>query len=241
MIAEWGHGTQRSRILLMLSFAALVGCSRTPNPDHSAVLARVNGRPITRAALDYYLRVRAAVAPLPVARGPARRLALDEMINTEVLADAARREHLNEDPDIHFALVQDRLNLLAHALVNRYLKQHPISSAELAVAYHQQYKDGGVVEYRARHILVRTRARAQQILQQLQQGARFGVLARKYSEDTVSADNGGELGWFTKDQMLPAFVAGVADLKPGEISPQPIRTEFGWHIVQLEGRRMAAA
>ena len=226
---------------LILSLASLVGCSRPGIVDHSRVLARVNGHPITRAALDYYLRVRSAAAPLPDTRAQARSLALNEMINTEVLAAAARQEHLEQDPDIHFALVQDHLNLLAHALVTRYLKRHPVTTAELAVAYRQHYRDGGVVEYRARHILVRTRAEASDIIRKLQHGASFRALARQYSEDTVSAQNGGELGWFTKDQMLPTFVLGVANLRRGEISPQPVRTEFGWHVVQLEGRRMASA
>lgn len=235
------HLPARPAALWALALLAMSGCSRQGFVDHSQTLAKVDGQRITQAALDAYQRARSRVEPLPDSPSQARALALDEMVNTLLLADEAKKEGLDDDPDVHFAVVQEKNTLLADAAVRHYLKAHPITSADLAAAYRVQYRDGGVVEYEARHILVSRKSEAEEILRRLKAGARFSVLARQMSEDRLSAANGGELGWFTQDQMLPAFVQGIASLKQGEITPAPLRTEFGWHIVQLQGRRVLAA
>lgn len=224
-----------------LSLSLLQGCGRPGFVDHSAVLARVNGQPITEEAYEHYVQARNRYEPLPANRAKAREVVLNEMINTLLLVQEAEKLGLQKASSVHFRIAEQRDNILVNAALDRYFKQHPLTTAELRVAYTDQYRDGGQVEYRARHILVHTEAEAERLITELQQGAHFSALARKTSLDVSSAQDGGELGWFSRRQMLPAFVAGVAALKKGEISPTPVRTEFGWHVIQLEDERMTPA
>ncbi|MHB1778037.1 MAG: peptidylprolyl isomerase [Acidimicrobiales bacterium] len=217
---------------------ALPACSRTHFVDHSAVLVRVNGRAITEAGYQHYLRARNRVAPVPGNPGAVRATALKEMVNTVVLAQQARRLGLENDPSVHFEMMQQRDYILARALFRRYLARHPVTTAELMSAYRRTYSDRGQVEYRVRQIVVHSRARALAIIRALHAGARFPLLAKRYSLDPAAARNEGETGWFTADRIAPSFASAVAALRPGEVGPEPVRTEFGWHVVELQGERM---
>jgi peptidyl-prolyl cis-trans isomerase C len=96
----------------------------------------------------------------------------------------------------------------------------------------------GQEEVKARHILVPTEDEAKKIYEALKKnkGADFEKLAREKSTDKGSGANGGELGWFTKDKMVPTFATAAFKLKKGEIS-EPVKTDFGWHVIQVEDRR----
>lgn len=93
-------------------------------------------------------------------------------------------------------------------------------------------------EVHARHILVKTKDEADAIEKKLKKGASFEELAKKSSTDTSSVNNGGDLGWFTKDKMVPEFSQAAFSLKAGQVS-DPIKSDFGWHIIKVEGRRAA--
>lgn len=224
-----------------LSLSLLQGCSRPGFVDRSTVLARVNGQPITEEAYEHYIQARNRYEPLPASRAKAREVVLNEMINTLLLVQEAEKLGLQKAPSVHFRIAEQRDNILVNADLDRYFKRHPLTTAELRVAYMDQYRDGGQVEYRARHILVHSAREARDLIAELHRGARFSVLARAKSLDVSSAQDGGELGWFSRRQMLPAFVSAVAGLKKGEITPVPVRTEFGWHVIQLEDERMTKA
>jgi peptidyl-prolyl cis-trans isomerase C len=90
----------------------------------------------------------------------------------------------------------------------------------------------------ARHILVQTQAQAQDIIKQLDGGADFATLAQKDSIDP-GAKNGGELGWFSQDEMVPAFANAAFALTPGKYTETPVQTQFGWHVILSEGKRTA--
>jgi peptidyl-prolyl cis-trans isomerase C len=96
-------------------------------------------------------------------------------------------------------------------------------------------------EYHARHILVDDKAVADKLTKDLQGGADFAKLATKSSKDEGSAKNGGDLGWFTPDTMVKPFSDAVKTLKPGEMTQQPVQSEFGWHVIKLEESRGAQA
>lgn len=216
----------------------LPACTRPHFIDRSAVLVRVDGHAITEADYQHYVRARDRIVPPPPGSKGERAIALKEMVNTVILAHQARRLGLQNDPSVHFEMMQQRDYILARALVTRYLARHPVTRAQLVSAYHRLYSGRGQVEYRARQILVHSRGKALMLIRDLRRGARFSVLARRYSLDPDATKSGGELGWFSANRILPSFVAGVAALKPGQVSPRPLRTEFGWYVVQLEGERM---
>ena len=92
---------------------------------------------------------------------------------------------------------------------------------------------------RARHILVADEAAAQRLLAEARGGANFEELARKNSTDPTAQTGGGDLGFFKQNDMLPEFSAAAFALQPGQLSPAPVQTRFGWHVIQLEERRTA--
>ncbi|MHB1566688.1 MAG: peptidylprolyl isomerase [Acidiferrobacter sp.] len=228
-----------ARIALGLIFTTILlitGCHRVA-VDQSPVLATVNGEHITERDYQDYLRARDQQEPaLP--RSPAsRHVILNELINRVVLAQAATQAGLNRTPAVHVALKEDRENILARAMLKRFLTTDKIPLSRLHALYQQEVLSAPHVEYKARHILVATYAQAEAILTALHHGARFAVLARRDSLDIASGQQGGQLGWFSAGSMLPSFYNAVSHMHVGEISPTPIKTRFGWHIIQLQAER----
>lgn len=225
------------RMAIFGIMALLGGCHAAPVADKSPVLATVNGERITERDYQDYLRARDLQEPALPRNAQSKQIVLNELINRVVLAQAALKAHLNREPAVHVALKEDRENILARAMLKRYLGRHPISPQALRTLYRQEVLKAPHEEYRARHILVATKAEALAILRDLHHGARFSVLARRDSLDVPSGDQGGELGWFSASDVLPSFYRALAHLHVGEISPQPIKTRFGWHIIQLQAKR----
>jgi len=123
--------------------------------------------------------------------------------------------------------------------VQQYTKDHPLSEEQIKAAYEEWAKDLPTTEYHARHILVKDEATAKSILEQLAAGGDFAKLAAEFSMDP-SKDTGGDLGWFTPDQMVEPFAKAVTALKAGETAQTPVQTDFGWHVVRLEETRPVA-
>ncbi|MDA8389648.1 MAG: peptidylprolyl isomerase [Gammaproteobacteria bacterium] len=232
------HHRFSSRLACVLVLAgALPGCQHHARIDHSPLLATVNGERITQRDFANYVRARDQQEPALPQNAQSKRIILNELINRVLLAQAARRRGLQRRPSVSVALKEDRDNILARAMLQQFLATHPISVARLHALYRQDVLKGPHVEFKARHILVATKAQAETILADLHHGARFSVLARTYSLDVASGRRGGQLGWFSAGDILPSFYHSVASLRVGEISPAPVKTRFGWHIIQLEAER----
>lgn len=216
--------------------ALLAGCHPGTTIDQSPTLATVNGERITESDYRDYVRARDLQQPPLPRNAQSRKIILNELINRVILAQAARKAGLQRRPAVHVALKEDRENILARAMLKHFLATHRITKAALKALYRQELLHAPHEEYEARHILVATRAKAMAILQKLHDGARFSVLARRYSLDSSSADQGGALGWFNAADVLPSFYRALITLHTGEISPTPIKTRFGWHIIQLQAK-----
>ena len=228
----------RLSIAAILALTALLsGCHPAPTIDKSRVLATVNGERITEQDYRDYLRARDLQEPPLPRNAQSKQIILNELINRVVLAQAALKAGLNRIPAVHVALKEDRENILARAMLKHYLTTHHISPEELRTLYHEEVSKGPHEEYEARHILVATKARAEAILRELHHGAKFSALARRNSLDVPSGDKGGELGWFSASDVLPSFYQALTHMRIGEISPTPIKTRFGWHIIQLQAKR----
>ncbi len=128
---------------------------------------------------------------------------------------------------------------LQNALLTREIQ--PLLTPEAIQARYTKDYAGkqGDEEVRASHILVATEQEAKDIIAQLKKGADFAELAKKSSTDPSAKQNNGELGWFKKGDMLPEFSDAAFGLKPNEITPEPIHTRFGYHVIKLEERRTA--
>jgi peptidyl-prolyl cis-trans isomerase C len=162
---------------------------------------------------------------------------LDDLINMRLLADQAEKDGLQNDPDTVAQLHLLHMRVLADAESQKYIKSLQPSDADLKAEYETAVAAMDKTEYKARHILVVSKEDGEQIIKKLKGGAKFEDLAKSQSTDTGSKNNGGELGWFTTSRMVKPFADAVVALKKGEITPEPVQTQFGWHVIQLEDTR----
>ena len=154
-----------------------------------------------------------------------------------VLSQAAEQQKLGDSDAVKRQLTFDRNKVLMEALLQKAGK-----AAQTDEALHKVYDDAvkqmkGEEEVHARHILVATEQEAKDIEAQLKGGADFAKLAKEKSKDPSGASNGGDLGWFTKDQMVPEFADAAFKLPKGQIS-DPVKTQFGWHIIEVVDTRI---
>jgi peptidyl-prolyl cis-trans isomerase C len=160
---------------------------------------------------------------------------LDQFIGMRLAADAAEKGGVTKDQKVEDQLALARLNVIVDAGLQKYLEAHPVTDEELKPEYDAQVA-AMPREYHARHILVDDKAAADAITKDLKGGADFAKLAEKKSKDS-SSKNGGDLGWFTADTMVKPFAEAVAKLQPGQLTDEPVQSQFGWHVIKLEESR----
>jgi peptidyl-prolyl cis-trans isomerase C len=164
---------------------------------------------------------------------------LDRMIDHEALTMTARRAGLDRRPEI-----QREMRAAADLVLERawlaVVTPPKVTDAAVEARYNRQYANRPATdEVHARHILVGTEAEAKSVLEELKGGADFPAMARVISKDP-DGKQGGDLGFFRRDQVWPAFADAAFSLQPGQVGPQPIHNEFGWHVVKVEERRLVA-
>ncbi|MCG5500392.1 peptidylprolyl isomerase [Ectothiorhodospira lacustris] len=163
-------------------------------------------------------------------------MALNELINMELLRQTAVKAGLDKEPEVMRQMERMRTNLLINAQVERYLQNLRFTEADLRAEYDRQVAEMDTQEFRARHILVATEEEAAALIARIKAGEDFATLAREHSEDG-SAAAGGDLGWFSRDMMVPDFSDAVLALGDGQFTQEPVETEFGWHVILREGAR----
>ncbi len=229
------------RILLTaLAVLGLAAChtQSTPTSGASAAVATVNGVPITQQFYDSYIKMISGGRTPSELTPQQRAMVLDGLIRAEAVAQEAVKQGLDKQPHTAAMLELTRLNVLEQALSDKYLAGQEPTDAQLQSVYDQQIAKFPKLEYHARHILVKSEAQAQKIIQELDRdhGRNFAALAKADSIDPSKA-NGGDLGWFPLSNMVPSFSAALEKLKPGQITQTPVHTRFGWHVIQLLGTR----
>ncbi len=168
---------------------------------------------------------------------PEERAAMvDRLVTFQLAAGDGERLALHQERSIAASLELARLQVLANAAVERHLEDNPPSEAELRDLYEQRIENLSGTEYKARHILVETEDEASDLIEQLDGGADFAELAQEFSTGPTGP-NGGDLGWFAPDRMVAPFSAAVQALEVGSHSPEPVQTQFGWHVILLEETR----
>jgi len=208
-------------------------------PAGDPVVGRVNGIEIRRA------EVMEAIESLPeqYRQMPPAMLfdaVLSRMIDGKLLSAAAEKVKLQDDPEVKRKVAAARDRVLQDSYLTREVEK-ALTEDKLKAAYDKEIKaNPPAEEVKARHILVDTEAEAKAVIAELAKGGDFAALAKR-SKDTSGANNGGDLGYFGKDQMVPEFSAAAFALKKGETSKAPVKSQFGWHIIRVEDRRMSAA
>lgn len=161
--------------------------------------------------------------------------AINQYINMQVAAESAVKGGLEKDAEVKTQIELGRVNVLSETFLKRYIDANPASDTELKAEYDAQVA-GTPPEYRARHILVEDEALAKAIIEKLKAKGDFAALAKQYSKDG-SAQNGGDLGWFSPQTMVKEFSDAVVKLAKGQYTEAPVKTQFGWHVIQLDDTR----
>jgi peptidyl-prolyl cis-trans isomerase C len=189
-------------------------------------VATVNGTAIARARLDFVLRQQAA-------RGAAR----EDLINREIVAQEAARAGTAKKQDVQLQLDMARQEVLVGAFLSEYLRTHAVTDADVQQEYDRARTQTGTTEYRARHILVENEEEAKKLIAELKKGGKFDELARKSSKDDGTRERGGELDWNVPAAYDKAFADAMLKLEKGQITSEPVRSRFGYHVIQLEDTR----
>ncbi len=199
-------------------------------------LATVNGKPLTEADIKLAeAELGAELQQLP--EGSRRRILLEYLIENQVFSDAAENAKLASGPDYEARINYWRRRALRDMFFEKTVKAS-IKDEDAKAFYDEQIKQiKPEEEVNASHILVKDEAKAKEIADKLAKGGDFAALAKEYSEDPGSKENGGNLGYFGHGQMVPEFETAAFALEKGKISA-PIKSPFGFHIIKLEDKRM---
>lgn len=203
----------------------------------SPALATVNGAPISRAEFDSFLRSLLQGKPVPPnLTAEQKSQVLDQLITMQLLSAQALKDGADKDPEVTATLDVARMHILADGESQHYLKTQEPSDAELKAEYDSDVSQMDKTEYHARHILVATKEKADALIKKIKGGAKFEDVAKAESTDN-SKTNGGDLGWFTTNHMVKPFGDAVKNLKKGDMTQEPVQTQYGWHIIKLEDTR----
>jgi peptidyl-prolyl cis-trans isomerase C len=203
-------------------------------PDPNTVIAKVNGQDIKQSDLTI---AEEELGPSLAQMDPATRREnlIAFLIDMKIVGKAAEDKKIGDSADFKAKLAFARNRLLMDSLLASEGKAALTDDAMKKVYDDAIKQTAGEKEVHARHILLPTEEEAKAVKAELDKGADFAELAKKKSKDPGAAD-GGDLGFFTKEQMVPEFSAVAFALEPGKIS-DPVKTQFGWHIIKVEEKR----
>ena len=219
--------------MLSVSLAAtgIIGAAAA----YAQVLFTVNGTEVSNEVVDAYFNNRAGQQVGQIT--PEQRQALmAELRDIYILATQPNAEELANDPAIAAQLALQRHSILAQAVASDHFESIDVTEEELLEEYGRQVEAAPPEQFKARHILVASQGEAMEIIGQLNDGADFATLAQEKSTGP-SGPNGGDLGWFSPNQMVAPFSAAVQAMEDGQFSSEPVQTQFGWHVILREESR----
>jgi peptidyl-prolyl cis-trans isomerase C len=232
----------KSGLRLGLASAAVAGClamalfAAAPlvRAEDNPVLAKVNGSEIRQSDMAI---AEEELGPSLEKMDPATKQEnlLAFLIDMKIVSKAAEDKKVENSDEFKRRLAFARNRLLMDSLLAQEGKAATTDEAEKKVYDDAAKQISGEQDVHARHILVETEDEAKAVKAELDKGADFAELAKKKSKDPGASD-GGDLGFFTKDQMVPEFSAVAFALEPGKIS-DPVKSQFGWHIIKVEEKR----
>ena len=205
----------------------------TTTTEDKKVVATVNGQAITQDTLDSVVTMvrRSSQGEDIDTKG-----ILDDLVITELARQEANKSGVAEREDIKNKVKDFTDKIVLNAWTQEKASSFKVSDDELKKIYEKRIAGTDKYEYKARHILMKTKEEAEGIIKDLEKGTDFADLAKK-SSDGPSASMGGDLGWFKSETMVKPFADAVAKMEPGTYTKEPVQTEFGWHVIKLEERR----
>lgn len=232
----------KSRILALVVSAgfALPALAQQPAAKPAAKpaagpVATVNGTAIPQARLEYLMRQQ-------LQRGApdneqTRALVREDLINREVVSQAAVRAGTAKKREVQTQLEMSRQEVLVGTYLSEHLRDHPVTDADIQAEYDRVREQTGKSEYKARHILVETEDEAKRVIAELGKGGKFDELAKKSSKDEGTRELGGDLDWKLPSTLEKPFADAMVALGKGKHTAAPVRTRFGFHVIQLDDVR----
>jgi peptidyl-prolyl cis-trans isomerase C len=218
--------------------AVALAASMLPGLASAQNIAIVNGKAVPKARFDSFVDQVTKQGNQP--RTPElEQQVKDELVLREIFVQEAEARGLQRSEEYRSQMDLARQSLLIRELFNDYQKKNAVSDAELKAEYDKLKGTGGGSEYRARHILVEKEDEAKALIAQLKAGAKFEDLAKANSKDPGSAPNGGDLDWAAPGNFVPEFSQAMVKLEKGKFTETAVKSQFGYHIIQLEDSRAA--
>ena len=234
-------------ISIAACFASLiVACAKTgapgtgADPLGSSQVATVNGKRVPESV--FRLQTLAQTRKNADDLSPdERKSVLNDLIGLYLLADEGRAQGVLTERTAAAQLELARIQLEARMMATRFVEKNPATDAEMKAVYEQNLpRLGGKQQFKARNIVVTSKEEADLVIKQLQQGKKFADLAKERANGPTGP-NGGDLGWFTAETMVQPVVEAARSMKVGSYSTEPIKSEFGYHVLLLEDSRTTDA
>jgi peptidyl-prolyl cis-trans isomerase C len=225
------------KFVLAATVAAL-SAALLPVSASAQNVALVNGKPVPKARVD--LLVGQVTKSGQQQRTPELEAQVkDEVVLREIFMQEAEKRGIPASADYKAQMELARQSIMIRELFADYGKKNPVTDAEAKAEYDKFKAQNSGTEYRARHILVEKEEDAKALIAQIKNGAKFEELASKNSKDPGSAANGGDLDFANPSGFVPEFSAAMTALKKGEMTQEPVKSQFGFHIIKLEDTREA--
>ena len=220
--------------IAVLAAATALGAWTVSAAEPNTPVAKVNGQDITQGELKFAeAEIGSELAGVPTESR--RRVLVEYLIEAHLMAQLAEKADLGKSPDFDSRIRYYRMRALRDAFFENKVRDS-VGEAQAKTLYEERVKTiPSQPEVRARHILVKTEDEAKKISKEISGGADFAEAAKKYSQDS-GGEGGGDLGYFTRGQMVKPFEEAAFGLEKGKVSA-PVQSEFGWHIIKVEDKR----
>ena len=225
-----------------VALLAIGACSQDKGAKSAAQVSKepaaatVNGTPVSQRIVDRMAKQDAESGRPDTPE--ARKAIVDRLTLQVVVAQEAINKGLDKTPEVADQLEAIRQSVLANAYVQDFIKNNPVTDEQLKAEYDRIAATITGTEYKARHILVEKEAEAKDVIGKLKKDPTvFAKLAMERSKDAGSKSRGGDLGWFDLRTMVPEFGAAVSKLEKGKFTVEPVKTQFGYHVILLEDSR----
>ena len=230
--------TPAARATHLAALAMTVSALLLPLAAQAQNIAIVNGKAVPKARVDALVSQaqRSGQQVTPEMAQQAR----DQVVLREIFAQEAEKRGIAASPDFRVQMELARQSLMIRELFADHAKKNPVTDESAKVEYDKFKAQASGTEYRARHILVEKEDEAKALIAQIKGGAKFDELAKKHSKDPGSGANGGDLDFAKPESYVPEFGQAMTKLKKGEMTETPVKSQFGFHIIQLDDTREAA-
>ena len=192
----------------------------------------VNGKAIPKTQLDKLVQ-KSGQPDNPQIRDQAREM----LVTRELIIQEADKRGVIQKESVREQLEQSRVGVLVAAVFEDYVEKEGVTEAELKATYESMKSQYSGKEYHVEHILVEKESDAKAIIAQIKAGGNFEDIAKAKSKDPGSAPNGGDLGYVNEKSLVPEFSKAMVQLKNGQVSDKPVKSQFGWHIIKMVDSR----